>query len=243
MWFFFAKTGASAPLMLPDSVQKANFTDVIQKFTSLDFRELIAAFIGDAIWVVIKLLIALVVYLIGRWLLHRLIRLLDVAFERRQVDQSLRSFLRNTVRVIFMLILLLATIQALGVNVTSLIALFSAATLAIGMALSGTAQNFAGGVMVLLMKPYRVGDYISAQGQSGTVQEIKLFSTVITTFDNRTIFIPNNTIATSIIDNYSTADHRRVDWSVGISYGDDIDAARRTILAILASDKIGRAHV
>ena len=127
-------------------------------------------------------------------------------------------------------------VQTLGVNVTSLIAIFSAATLAIGMALSGTAQNFAGGVMILLMKPYRVGDFISAQGQSGTVREIKLFSTVITTGDNRTIYIPNNMIATAIVDNYSTAPLRRVDWTVGISYGDDIEAIRAAILAQLATD-------
>ena len=97
--------------------------------------------------------------------MRRIVRLLDAAFERRQVDTSLRSFLRNTVKVVFTLILLMIVVQTLGVNVTSLIALFSAATLAIGMALSGTAQNFAGGVMILLMKPYRVGDFISAQGQ------------------------------------------------------------------------------
>ena len=126
--------------------------------------------------------------------------------------------------------------QTLGVNVTSIIALFASATLAVGMALSGTAQNFAGGVMILLMKPYRVGDYISAQGQSGTVKEIKLFSTVILTADNQTIYIPNNTIATAIIDNYSTAELRRVEWTVGISYGDDVDVARRTILELPEAD-------
>ncbi len=138
--------------------------------------------------------------------------------------------------MIFTLLLVLIVVSTLGVNVTSLIAVFSAATLAIGMALSGTAQNFAGGVMILLMKPYRVGDYISAQGQSGTVREIKLFSTVITTVDNQTIYIPNNSIATAIIDNYSTSDTRRVDWTIGISYGDDVDTARAAILAILAAD-------
>ena len=167
---------------------------------------------------------------------RRIVRLLDLALEHRRVDISLRSFMRNTVRVIFTLLLVLIVVSTLGVNVTSLIAVFSAATLAIGMALSGTAQNFAGGVMILLMKPYRVGDYISAQGQSGTVREIKLFSTVITTADNQTIYIPNNSIATAIIDNYSTSDTRRVDWTIGISYGDDVDTARAAILAILAAD-------
>jgi len=135
------------------------------------------------------------------------------------------------------LVLALVVVQTLGVNVTSLIAIFSAATLAIGMALSGTAQNFAGGVMILAVKPYRVGDYITAQGQSGTVQEIKLFSTVITTVDNQTIYIPNNVIATGIIDNYSTATTRRTDWSLALSYGDDVEVARRVILEMLSADE------
>lgn len=236
MFSFFLQSGDKGPLMVPDSLQKANLAQTIQKLTNMDVREVVSGLLSELIWVGLKILLALAIYFIGRWIVHRIIRLLDVAFERRQVDHSLRSFLRNTVRVVFMLILLMIVIQTLGVNVTSLIAVFSAATLAIGMALSGTAQNFAGGVMVLLMKPYRVGDYIEAQGQKGTVREIKLFSTVVTTTDNQTIYIPNNTIATSIIDNYSTATQRRVDWTIGISYGDDVDTARKVILDILASD-------
>ena len=192
--------------------------------------------LSESVWILLKIALALAIYFIGRWILRRIVRLLDLALEHRRVDISLRSFMRNTVRVIFTLLLVLIVVSTLGVNVTSLIAVFSAATLAIGMALSGTAQNFAGGVMILLMKPYRVGDYISAQGQSGTVREIKLFSTVITTADNQTIYIPNNSIATAIIDNFSTSDTRRVDWTIGISYGDDVDAARAAILAILAAD-------
>lgn len=230
-------SGTSAPLILPDSVQKANLAQTVSKFMNMDYHELISGLISDAAWIVIKILIAVLVYFIGRWVLHRIVHVLDIAFERRQVDQSLRSFLRNTVRVVFMIILFMSVVQALGVNVTSLIAVFSAATLAIGMALSGTAQNFAGGVMILLMKPYRVGDYIMVQGQKGTVREIKLFSTVIATTDNQTIFIPNNSIATSIIDNYSTSEQRRVDWTVGISYGDDVEVAREAILGMLAADE------
>ncbi len=239
IWSFFVQTKPSVPtgpLMLPDSVQKANFAETIHKLTNLDVDKLIREFMSDLIWIGIKILIALAIYFIGRWIVHRILHILDMAFERRQVDESLRNFLRNATRVVFMLILILIVVQTLGVNVTSLVAIFSVATLAIGMALSGTAQNFAGGVMVLLMKPYRVGDYISMQGQSGTVREIKLFSTVITTVDNQTIYIPNNTIATAIIDNYSTAETRRVDWTIGISYGDDVDVARREILAMLKAD-------
>lgn len=235
MWTFLA-TESVEPLILPDSVQKANLAKAVEKIATLDYHEVLQTMLSEAVWIVIKIVIALAIYFLGRWIVRRVVRLIDVAMERRKVDISLRSFMRNTVRVVFSLILVLIVVQTLGVNVTSLIAVFSAATLAIGMALSGTAQNFAGGVMILMMKPYRVGDYISAQGQSGTVREIKLFSTVITTTDNQTIYIPNNAIATAIIDNYTTAEQRRVDWTVGISYGDDVDVARETILAMLAAD-------
>ncbi|HUN13970.1 MULTISPECIES: mechanosensitive ion channel family protein [unclassified Alistipes] len=237
MWNFFLQVlPADEPLLVPDSVQKANLAQTIDKVVNMDYREFFTGILNDAVWILLKLLLAVAIYMIGRWIVRRIVQLLDVAFERRKVDISLRMFVRNAVKVVFTLLLILIVVQTLGVNVTSVIALFSAATLAIGMALSGTAQNFAGGVMILVMKPYRVGDFISAQGQSGTVREIKLFSTVITTGDNQTIYIPNNAIATAIIDNYSTADLRRVDWTIGISYGDDVDAARKALLEILASD-------
>ena len=237
MWNFFAQAlPVDEPLLVPDSVQKANLAQTIDKVMHMDYRQFFIDMFGDIVWIGLKLLVAVAIYLVGRWVVRRLIRLVDLAFERRRVDVSLRSFLRHSIKVVFTLLLVLIVVQTLGVNVTSIIALFSAATLAIGMALSGTAQNFAGGVMILLMKPYRVGDFISAQGQSGTVREIKLFSTVITTGDNQTIYIPNNSIATAIIDNYSTADLRRVDWTVGISYGDSVETARKALLEILAAD-------
>lgn len=236
MWPLFTAAGDTAPLMLPDSVQKANLAEAVNKIANMDFEQVLQNMLSESIWILLKIVLALAIYFVGRWVLRRIVKLLDLALEHRHVDISLRSFMRNTVRVVFTLLLVLIVVSTLGVNVTSLIAVFSAATLAIGMALSGTAQNFAGGVMILLMKPYRVGDFISAQGQSGTVREIKLFSTVITTGDNQTIYIPNNAIATAIIDNYSTSELRRVDWSVGISYGDDVDVARKAILDILAAD-------
>lgn len=237
MWTFFAQAlPVDEPLLVPDSVQKANLVQTIDKVMNMDYRAFFTDMLNDGVWIFLKLLLALAIYLVGRWIVKRIVHLLDMAFERRRVDVSLRMFVRNAVKVIFLLVLVLIVVQTLGVNVTSVIALFSAATLAIGMALSGTAQNFAGGVMILLMKPYRVGDFISAQGQSGTVREIKLFSTVITTGDNQTIYIPNNVIATAIIDNYSTADVRRVDWTVGISYGDSVETARKALLEILAAD-------
>ena len=235
MWTFLAAEDP-ASLIVPDSVQKANFEKAVEKIANIDYHALLQSLLSESVWILIKILIALAIYFVGRWIVRRILKLVDVAMQHRNVDISLRSFTRNTISTVFTLLLVLIVVSTLGVNVTSLIAVFSAATLAIGMALSGTAQNFAGGVMILLMKPYRVGDYISAQGQSGTVRDIKLFSTVITTADNQTIYIPNNSIATAIIDNYSTADLRRVDWSVGISYGDDVDVARKAVLAMLAAD-------
>ena len=184
----------------------------------------------------VKIAIALAVFFIGKWIINRIYHFISKAFIRRNVELSLRTFLLSLIRIILMLILIVIVIGILGINTSSFLAIFASAGLAIGMALSGTAQNFAGGVMILLMKPYRVGDFISAQGQSGTVREIKLFSTVITTGDNQTIYIPNNSIATAIIDNYSTSETRRVDWTIGISYGDDVDAARRALLDLLAAD-------
>lgn len=224
MWTFLAAE-EPASLIVPDSVQKANLAEAVNKIVNMDFSTLFGSLIRESLWILVKVLIALAIYFIGRWLVRRFLRLIDVAMQHRNVDISLRSFTRNTVSAFFTLLLILIVVSTLGVNVTSLIAVASAATLAIGMALSGTAQNFAGGVMILLMKPYRIGDYISAQGQSGTVRDIKLFSTVIATADNQTIYIPNNSIATAIIDNYSTSETRRVDWTVGISYGDDVDVA------------------
>ena len=235
MWTFLAAEDP-ASLIVPDSVQKAHFAEAVEKIANIDYHALLQSLLSESIWILIKILIALAIYFIGRWVVRRILKLVDVAMQHRNVDISLRSFTRNTISTVFTLLLVLIVVSTLGVNVTSLIAVASAATLAIGMALSGTAQNFAGGVMILLMKPYRVGDYISAQGQSGTVRDIKLFSTVITTADNQTIYIPNNSIATAIIDNYSTADLRRVDWTVGISYGDDVDVARKAVLAMLDAD-------
>lgn len=236
-WNFFAQAlPVDEPLILPDSVQKANLAQTIDKVINTDYRQFFSDMLGDMVWIALKIVVALAIYFVGRWIVRRLIALLDLAFEKRRVDISLRSFMRHTIKIIFTVILILIVVQTLGVNVTSIIALFSAATLAIGMAWSGTAQNFAGGIMILLMKPYRIGDFISAQGQSGTVRDIKLFSTVITTPDNQTIYVPNNSIATAIVDNYSTAELRRVDWTVSISYGDSVDAARKALLDILAAD-------
>lgn len=232
----FAQTEAFENLILPDSVQKAQLAETVTKIVNTDYRELLVNLANEAMWIGLKILLALTVWWIGRWLIRKALGMLDKLFIRKNVDDSLRSFLRNMVNVALTLLLVLTVVQMLGVNVTSILALFASATLAIGMALSGTMQNFAGGVMLLLLKPYRVGDFISAQGQSGTVKEIMLFSTCIETPDKQTIYIPNSSISNAIVDNYSVSDLRRADISVSISYGDDVDVARAEIMALIKAD-------
>ena len=174
------------------------------------------------IWVALKIAVAFAIYAAGRWIINRLVHLMDASFDRRQVDKSLRSFLRSLVKGAAYTILLLIIVQLLGFNTTSLVALLAASGFGIGMALSGTLQNFAGGIMVMFMHPYRIGDYIEAQGQAGTVKEIRLFSTVVTTTDNKRIYIPNSSISNAIVNNYSSETMRRVEWKVSLAYGDDV---------------------
>ncbi len=234
---FFTQSDAPQPLMVPDSLQKANLTEFVNKVIEMDFKEVLSALGEDIMWIIIKFVIAITIYFIGRWIMKRVLRLLEITLKRRNVDKSLRQFLHGTINIIFYLVLLLFVVQTLGVNITSLIAIFSAATLAIGMALSGTVQNFAGGAMILLLKPYRVGDYIETQSVEGFVQEIKLFNTVIATYDNQTIYIPNSLIISSVIDNYTSSKTRRVEWKMGITYGDDVAAVRRVVMEMFANDE------
>ena len=224
-------------LILPDSVQKAQWKQIVERFTSLDAETFLRDFTGQVIWVALKIAVAFSIYAAGRWIINRLVRLMDASFDRRQVDKSLRSFLRSLVKGAAYTILLLIIVQLLGFNTTSLVALLAASGFGIGMALSGTLQNFAGGIMVMFMHPYRIGDYIEAQGQAGTVKEIRLFSTVVTTTDNKRIYIPNSSISNAIVNNYSSETMRRVEWKVSLAYGDDVAVAKRTMLAMLESDK------
>lgn len=224
-------------LILPDSVQKAQWKQIVERFTSLDAETFLRDFTGQVIWVALKIAVAFAIYAAGRWIINRLVHLMDASFDRRQVDKSLRSFLRSLVKGAAYTILLLIIVQLLGFNTTSLVALLAASGFGIGMALSGTLQNFAGGIMVMFMHPYRIGDYIEAQGQAGTVKEIRLFSTVVTTTDNKRIYIPNSSISNAIVNNYSSETMRRVEWKVSLAYGDDVAVAKRTMLAMLESDK------
>ena len=172
MGFLFITAQQTEKLIVPDSIQKAKFAETVEKIANMDLEKVLTNLVSESIWVGLKIVLALAIYMAGRWLIGRLIKLLSTAFEKRKVDRSLQIFLRNLIKTISYIVLILLIIQVMGINTTSIVALLASAGLAIGMALSGTAQNFAGGVMILLMKPYRVGDYISAQGQSGTARAL-----------------------------------------------------------------------
>ena len=230
------------PLQLINPLPKDSVPEIpdpkqeLEMLKSLPLDEVMDKLVNAAAEFAIHLAVAIIVFYVGRFIIRKIYKVIGTIMVHRKVDRSLTTFILSLINIVLYFILLITVIGILGLETSSFLAIFASVGVAIGMALSGTAQNFAGGVMILLMKPYRVGDYISAQGQSGTVREIKLFSTVITTADNQTIYIPNNSIATAIIDNYSPSDTRRVDWTIGISYGDDVDTARAAILAILAAD-------
>lgn len=219
---------------LPDSVPTPS--EELSMLKNLPVDELLNRLVSSLVTFAINLGIAIAVFYVGRWIIGKLYRLVGRILVKRKVDTSIISFTLSMIRIVLYFILIVTIIGILGIETSSFIALFASAGVAIGMALSGTLQNFAGGVLILLLKPYRIGDYIEAQGYAGTVREIQIFSTVICTPDNKSILIPNGPLSTGSINNYSKEDYRRVDWIVGISYGDDVDAARAKILEIIASD-------
>lgn len=219
---------------LPDSVPTVK--EEIGMLKSLPFDELVNRFVSGVVTLAINLLIAAIVFYAGKFIINKIYGIVTRIMLRRRVDVSLTTFVLSFIRIVLYFILIVTVIGILGIETSSFLALFASAGVAIGMALSGTLQNFAGGVLILLLKPYRVGDYIEAMGFAGTVKEIQIFSTIITTPDNKSIIIPNGGLSTGSINNYSREDYRRVDWSVGISYGDDVDTAREAILAMLRSD-------
>lgn len=183
-----------------------------------------------------KLLLAIITLLVGWWLIRKFIRMLKKLFETREFEPTLQKFLLNLIGALFKILLLISVITMVGVQMTSFIALLGAAGLAFGMALSGTLQNFAGGVMLLILKPFKVGDFIEAEGFMGTVQEIQIFHTMLNTPDKKRIIIPNGGLSTGSITNYSAEPIRRVEWIFGISYSDSIDKAREIIMECLEAD-------
>lgn len=184
-----------------------------------------------------KVLYAILALLIGLWIIKIFTRLLNKALKAKSVDESLHTFLKSLFSITLKTLLVVSVITMVGIQMTSFIAILGAAGLAVGMALSGMLQNFAGGVLILILKPFKVGDFITAQGHSGSVKEIQIFSTILKTPDNKTIIIPNAGLSTGTMVNYSVEENRRVDVQIGISYNDDIDKARSVLKNIIDSNE------
>ncbi len=183
-----------------------------------------------------SILLAAIVAVIGYYIVRFINNMVARILERRNVEPTVQSFLRSFVNITLLILLILTVVSTLGVNTTSLAALLASAGLAVGMALSGNLQNLAGGIILLLFKPYKVGDYIEAQGVSGTVKAIQIFHTILTTPDNKELFIPNGALSSGNITNYSKNDLRRVDMVVSVEYGTDTEKVKQVTQELLRSD-------
>ena len=202
-------------------------------FTKIDPTELIKLAAPYAI----SFLKAIVILFIGLYIIKKLTNGLKRVLNKRQIDPSLVPFLLSLTSIGLKVILLISVIGILGVETTSFAAVIGAGGLAIGLALSGTLQNFEGGVILLIFKPFKVGDFVDTQGYTGTVHSIQIFNTVLKTPDNKTIVIPNGTLSNSSMTNFTTEPTRRVDWSFGIAYGDDTQKTKNIIMELIASDQ------
>lgn len=203
---------------------------------SVSLNDLISKIANGLVDFALHLALAVLVFYVGKFIINKIYKLTATIFIKRKLDRSLMSFVLSLIRIVLYFILIVTVVGILGIETSSFLALFASAGVAVGLALSGTLQNFAGGVLILLLKPYKIGDYIEAQGYAGTVTEIQIFSTIISTPDNKQIIIPNGGLSTGSINNYSKQDYRRVDWNISIAYGDDVNVAKKAILDILASD-------
>lgn len=221
-----------------DSIAAApTLKETAEQISKLDFNEIWTQLVSSAIDLGLKILLALVVYWVGKFLIDLLYKFVKHTLEKRKIDLSVNSFLLSLIRIVMMFVLIITIIGILGINTSSFVALFASAGVAIGMALSGTLQNFAGGVMILLFKPYKIGDWIEAAGVSGGVKEIQIFNTILTTADNKIIIVPNGKLSNDMIINYSKGGTRRVDWCFNISYGDNYDKAKEILTQFINEDK------
>lgn len=183
-----------------------------------------------------SILLAVVIAVVGRYVIKFLNRLVAGMLERRNVEPTVQSFLKSFTNITLVILLIITVVGTLGVNTTSLAALLASAGLAVGMALSGNMQNLAGGIILLFLKPFKVGDFIEGQGVSGTVKAIQIFHTILTTPDNKVLFVPNGPLSSGNVVNYSRNELRRVDFTVSVEYGTDIDKVKSVTLELLKSD-------
>ena len=221
----------------PDSIAAMTPGKIVDHFKYLDLGSLVTSLSSQLISLGLRILAAILIFYVGKFIINKIYSVARAIMVRKDFDRSLISFLLSFIRITLLFLLIITVIGVLGIETSSFIAIFASAGVAIGMALSGTLQNFAGGVLILLLKPYKVGDYIEFGELKGTVREIQIFNTIINTYNNDRIVIPNGGLATSSLKNFSAEPYHRVEWRVGISYGDDVDKARKVAMDILAADE------
>ncbi len=201
-----------------------------------DWNEVIAMLKTTGIEFAINLVTAIAIFYFGRMVVGLLMRGLKKMMQAQDVDVTLQTFVGNLVRMVLLVFVIIAAISALGIQTTSFIAILGAAGLAIGLALQGSLSNFASGVLIVMFRPYKVGDFVEAAGISGVVEEVQILTTVLKTGDNKKVIVPNGQIMDSVITNYSANDQRRVDMTIGVSYDDDLDNVRSTLEQLVAAD-------
>ncbi len=183
-----------------------------------------------------SLLLAIIIAVVGRYAIKFINRLVARMLERRNVEPTVQTFLKSFVNITLIVLLIITVVGTLGVNTTSLAALLASAGLAVGMALSGNLQNLAGGIILLFLKPFKVGDFIEAQGVSGTVKAIQIFHTILTSVDNKELFVPNGALSSGNITNYTKNDLRRVDFTISVEYGTDTEKVKQVTLNLIKED-------
>ena len=213
-------------------------TQLVEAIKETPPNELLESIASSVAKFGLKLLLAVAIYMIGAWLIKKIKKVIAKAFEKRGTDSTLSTFVQSFVTTLLWIVVILVTVGTLGINTTSIAALLAAGGMAIGMAMSGTVQNFAGGLILLAFKPFKVGDYIEAQGFFGWVKEINIVSTKVVTTDNREITIPNGSLSNGNIDNYSSRDPRRLSLKVHIPYGADIDEVRKVLLDLASQQEL-----
>ncbi len=204
-----------------------------------NWKELVTKFTDMAILYAPKVLMGLATLVIGMLVVRLIVKLISKTMVKSKVDESLQGFLTNIISLLLRVLVLVSVASMLGIKMTSFIAILSAMAFAVGLALQGSLANFAGGVLIILFKPFKVGDYVEAQGHQGVISTVQIFHTVMKTVDNKTIIIPNGPLSNGNITNYTSENLRRVDFSFGIGYNDDLKKAKEIIMRIVGSeDKI-----
>ena len=219
---------------MPTHLLQAATPEIPKSLSQLDI--VIQNLIDSGISAGKHIIAAIIIFIVGRFIIKLINRLVASILQRRHIEISVQTFLSSLVNIILTILLIITVIGALGVNTTSFAALIASAGVAIGMALSGNLQNFAGGLIILLFKPYRVGDFIDVCGVQGTVSAVQIFHTILLTPDNKAVYLPNGSTSSSTITNYSREDKRRIEWTFGIDYGEDVGRARTAILSVITAD-------